>query len=885
MNLSKGVYHCFGCGANGDVIKFEMEYEKKDFRDALASLNGSPLSTSVKKPKTNEITTEPLAPTSEKEALELLDHYHQTLLNNSAAQDYLGKRGLNHPDIISHFRIGYADRSASKLLGRSPKHSKDPKREELRAWGFLRENGYEHFTGCLTIPIFQKDGSLGEVYGRRTNRTKPNVSPHLYLPGPHKGVFNLAGLHSQEPLLICEAIIDALTFWCHGFQNVTASFGAKGITEEMIQAFQKKGMRQVYIAYDGDEGGRNAADDLGRHLVELGFEVYRVLLPAGDDVNSFALKQEDPKQSLTDLLSTSQQYLPPDPVPDVAPPTLPMAAMPEGTPPLTNSTMATKIQIPALPPPTSSPPSDDEKPLEISDLDCQWNGADQLMMVIQSRQYRIRNLEGIRSLANLKVQIKITIGPLFFLDTLDLTSAKQRHQFLVAASQELETKLDILKRDLGRVLIGVERIAEYRIAQQEKAKQKDTQPDPMTQEEQEEALAFLKQQNLLDQILEDFDIIGLVGEHTNKLVGYIAATSRKLSDPMAVLVQSSSSAGKTTLMDAILSLIPREDKEKWTTVTSKALYYFEEEQLAHKILAVAEEEGMERATYPLKILQSEKELKIATTVKDPKTGEFKVQTKVVNGPCAIILTTTSVDIDEELANRFIRLTVNEDREQTLAIHQKQRQARTLSGRQKKVIAEVIKRKHHNAQRLLKPVTVFNPYADQLTFNSDHLRSRRDHEKYLGLIDAIAFLHQMQRPHFTAEINGRQVEYVEATTEDIRHANRLITEVLGRCLDELAPQTRRLLKLIHQMVVELAEKNEVDRDQVHFTRKRVREYCKWSDSQLKTHMKRLADLEYLLVQEGGRGQVMVYELLWDGQGELGEKFIPGVVDVDTLKPIR
>ncbi len=111
-----------------------------------------------------------------------------------------------------------------------------------------------------------------------------------------------------------------------------------------------------------------------------------------------------------------------------------------------------------------------------------------------------------------------------------------------------------------------------------------------------------------------------VGEENNKRVGYLATTSRRLKDPLAILIQSSSSAGKTTLMDAILTLMPREDKEKWTTMTSQSLYYFEEDRLKHKILAVAEEEGMERATYPLKILQSEQELKIATTVRNPANG-------------------------------------------------------------------------------------------------------------------------------------------------------------------------------------------------------------------------------------------------------------------------
>ncbi len=903
VSNTKGVYHCFGCGASGDVIRFEMAHEKKDFRTALASLDGSPLVDSVKKPNTPSNSIPAPTPSSEKEALELLDHYHQTLINSPNALAYLKKRGLHHPGLVAHFKIGYVDRTAAKLLGRSPKHSKDPKREELRAWGFLRENGFEHFAGCLTLPIFQADGSLGEVYGRRTNRTKPNVSPHLYLPGSHKGVFNLAALHNQEPVIVCEAIMDALTFWCHGFQNVTAAFGARGFTDEMQEAFKAKGIQSVYIAYDGDEPGHNAADELGIRLSQSGFETYRMLLPDAEDVNSFALKQTDPRGGLANLLRSAQRYLLQEPfeqvealptdieiLPEI--PSQPLAASATQSGFSNRPLQALQTSTANQPTPPSTPPSgaqaprplpDHGEPLEISDVDFKWNGADQLDVSVKQRHYRVRNLENIRSLASLKVQIRLMVDGQFFLDTLDLTAHRQRQQFIVAACDELDCKPELLKKDLSKLLIGVERITEYRLAQAQKAQKQDKEVPEMSQQDQEEALAFLKQPDLLDQILRDFDVIGLVGEEDNKLVGYLAATSRKLKDPLAVLVQSSSSAGKTTLMDAILSFIPKEEQEKWTTVTQQALYYFDEDQLQHKILAVAEEEGMEKATYPLKILQSEKELKIATTVKNPTNGEFKVQTKVVFGPCAIILTTTSASVDEELINRFIRLTVNEDRSQTMAIHRRQRMARMIRGMEQNLMSESIKHKHHNAQRLLKPMRTFNPYADQLTFNSDFLRSRRDHEKYLGLIDAITFLHQAQRPHRTLEIQGQVVDYVEVSLDDIRHANRLTIAVLGRCLDELAPQTRRLLKLIRDMVESLKKETGLDQEEIHFTRKRVREYTKWSDYQLKIHMKRLEELEYLLAHQGGRGQLYVYELVWHGEGEDGERFVPGVVDPDQLTP--
>ena len=181
-------------------------------------------------------------------------------------------------------------------------------------------------------------------------------------------------------------------------------------------------------------------------------------------------------------------------------------------------------------------------------------------------------------------------------------------------------------------------------------------------------------------LLADFARSGIVGEETNKLVGYLAATSRKLDEPLAVIIQSSSAAGKSSLMEAVLSLMPSEERVQYSAMTGQSLFYMGETDLAHKILAIVEEEGAERASYALKLLQSEGELTIASTGKDPATGRLVTQEYRVVGPVMIFLTTTALEVDEELLNRCIVLTVDEGREQTRAIHERQRKARTLVGR-------------------------------------------------------------------------------------------------------------------------------------------------------------------------------------------------------------
>jgi hypothetical protein len=185
---------------------------------------------------------------------------------------------------------------------------------------------------------------------------------------------------------------------------------------------------------------------------------------------------------------------------------------------------------------------------------------------------------------------------------------------------------------------------------------------------------------------------------------------------------------------------------------------------------------------------------------------------------------------------------------------------------------------------LEPVMVVNPFAERLTFTDGRTRTRRDHVKYLTLIRAVALLHQHQRPRQTATgPDGRRVSFIEATAEDIALANRLAHDVLGRSLDELPPQTRRLLDLLDGIVAATAAEQAIDRDQVRFTRRQLREQTSWGDTQLKVHLGRLVDLELVVAHRAERGSGLVYELAWDGAGRDGGRFLIGLTDPTTLAP--
>jgi len=258
------------------------------------------------------------------------------------------------------------------------------------------------------------------------------------------------------------------------------------------------------------------------------------------------------------------------------------------------------------------------------------------------------------------------------------------------------------------------------------------------------------------------------------------------------------------------------------------------------------------------------------------THEYRVE-----GPVMIFLTTTAVEVDEELLNRCIVLTVDEGREQTRAIHQLQRERQTLEGLLLRQDRERLLKVHQDAQRLVRPLLVANPFARELTFLDHQTRTRRDHMKYLTLIRSITLLHQHQREVKTAQHEGRAVRYIEVTRADVAVANRLAHEVLGRSLDELPPQTRRLLGLLDRMVAERATAQGLDRTDVRFTRREVRDWTSWTDFPVRMHLDKLVALEYVLAHRGGPGQRFVYELLWDGQGDESRPFLMGLIDVERL----
>jgi DNA primase catalytic core len=886
---AKNLWHCMGaCSMGGTAIDWVMKAEGVSFRHAVELLRKDhlPLAASpiqpVKKCTVPKLPAPLTVEAGDRELLlEVVGFYQSALTGSPEAMRYLESRGLRSAEMVERFRLGFANRTLGYGLEAKNRAGGAAVRGRLQRLGIYRESGHEHFNGSLIVPVINPAGDVLEMYGRKiTPNLREGTPNHLYLPGEHRGVWNEEALIASKDVILCEALIDAMTFWAAGFRNVTASYGTNGFTADHKVAFERHGIRRVYIAYDRDEAGDKAAAKLAEELMEMGLECFRVEFPKGMDANAYALKVTPASKSLGVLLNRAswlgKGQRPSERV-AVAEIVAAVKEEPAAKEKMVEEDVPEPASIAATMPTADEPPTGNVLPLAVEPepvaptpptvankigVAVEVRGED-VMMRFGDREYRVRGLAANTSTALLKVNLRILGVNLhgdvaLHVDTLDLNVARQRMAFTKQAAEELGIKEEIVRHDIGQVWMKLEELRDEQIRQALAPKEPSV---TMSDEERGAAMELLRDPRLLERIVEDFARCGTVGEETNKLVGYIGAVSRHLEKPLAVIVQSSSAAGKSSLMDAVLAFVPEEQRVQYSAMTGQSLFYMGETDLQHKVLAIVEEGGAQRASYALKLLQSEGEVSIASTGKDPMSGRHITHEYRVKGPVMIFMTTTAIDIDEELLNRCLVLTVNEDRAQTQAIHRVQRESQTLDGFLRKRERDAVLKLHRNAQRLLRPLTVINEQAPELSFPDSMTRTRRDHMKFLTLISSIALLHQHQREVKTVMSMGQPMQYIETTSEDVELAKKLLHEVMGRSLDELPPHTRRLLLLIDGMVSSECDRQKIERAEYRFSRRDVREFSAWSDSQLKRHLARLEEMEYLIVHRGGRGQSFVYELFF------------------------
>jgi DNA primase/DNA-binding transcriptional ArsR family regulator len=812
---AKGLFHCFGCNAGGDVIGFVTKYDKVTFAGALGALarraglslpklmeerpripQGTPLEALTPAPEPKPATSErrsaagaPLQGAPPAAILaRVVEHYHRSFCEREDAQAYLKKRGLTDVDLLRALKVGYADGSLVKLI---PKDGE--LRQQLVSLGVVSPDGRELLGGCVVVPIPDPlSGEWTSLYGRglRTPR-------HCYLPGPLRGVLNFQAARLSSEVVLTESILDALSFHQAGIATAIPIYGTNGFTPDHLDTLKREGVKRVVLALDNDDPGRRATDALKGKLQAAGITVGVAAFPPGiKDANELLVSRNgDADRAFRDLLD---------------------AAEPRGL----------------VPPPPLSPPPSGERPSEVTRQD------EQLLLSRDGLAFQARAHSLL--LGRLRATVKVCRGEAFHVDTLDLYASRSRVEFSRRAAKALTAEASAIESALLALLVEAERQVD------ENKEKGEASPAPaMSEAEREEALALLKRSDLLDQVAADIDALGFVGEETNKRLLYLVAVSRKLEDPLSAVILSQSGAGKSGLTEVIERLTPPEDVVLFTRLTPQSLYYTEPGYLDRKLVIVEERYGSADADYSIRVLQSRKKLSVAAPIKDPQTGNMRTKVFTVEARAAFIEATTASHLNYENATRCFELTMDESREQTQRIQERMSLLRMERGLRLRQEAEATCRRHWNAQRLLEPLPVVIPYADKLSFPSSWLRTRRDYVRFLNLIEVSAFLHQHQRERSSTGA-------IVAALADYAVAYGLAGEVLRETLSDLKKPLREAYTRIQELALKAGGL---------LSRREIREALDVPDSTVRGWLAELVELEYLEAEasRGGAGKATRYRL--------------------------
>jgi len=816
VDEKKGLWNCLGkCRTGGDAFSFVMKSDGINFKQAFALLSEN---------QPSKVPTRKEKPIVEEiTGADEMTKSEAEYLEKAAA--YYHKSLLKNEKAIAYLQSRGITPEAVRVfqlgfVDGTLKNKINPDgKANLERLGLLNERGNETMFGSVVFPLVDANSNkcVG-LYARHTDKKQ-----HLYLSGKRRGVFNPAGAKETEEIILTESVIDALAMWSIGIRNVTCAYGVNGLTAEIINHLAESRVKKVVLMLDADESGREAIGKFTEKLSAIGIESRSIELP-GKDASQFVMNGGtlEQVQSLLSKVESRQ----------------------------TSENQPAKIEL-------------------------HQDGS--LNIEIENRRYKVRGLSPT-GLEKLKINLRLNVGNLFHLDTLDLYQSRARQTFAQTAAKLCRVTESIINADL---LSLIENLEAERLQMRKSEHAEPETVAAMSEADKQTALAFLKDEKLCERIVEDFRRCGLVGERSTVLTSYLGAVSRKLNEPLALLIVARSGAGKSALQDALCAFVPPEELVRVTRLTGQALFYKDPYSLQRKMLVIAEDEGAKEAVYSLRTLASDQRLSIAATRTDPATGKLSTEHYEVFGPVVIVITTTSAEaFDEETRSRFVQLSMNESIAQTKAILERQRHQYSLLGVLEKAESEEIKKLHHHAQRMLKPLAVVNPFVEHLTYPSEKIIHRREQRKYLSLINSIALLHQYQREIKTAKRGEIEIEYVEVELSDIALANELAEEILGKAMDELAPPVRGMFEAITKACREKAAELKIKTEDVQLTRREIREMTAWSDWQVRMYCQKLVEMEYLFAVQAMNGKPSVYQLARDEESQTNT--LRGLTSVDELK---
>ena len=480
------------------------------------------------------------------------------------------------------------------------------------------------------------------------------------------------------------------------------------------------------------------------------------------------------------------------------------------------------------------------------------------LFTIGDLEYR---LGGVKPLfvSSLRVNMRVGNGSQNYYDGLDLYLARSRTAFAAAAERIAGAAPARVERDLVRIL-------EYLETERDKAlnRQGERAAAAMTETEKQAGMALLTDPHLFTTIVNDLSVLGYVGEDLNKQLLYLCATSRKRDNPLSVLILSQSASGKSYLVDCVRRLMPEDEVLAVTSLSDQALNYLSD--LEHKFLILGEAVHSESVEHQIREMLSGKELSRLVVEKDPDSGRMESRMMKIPVVVSSVMGSTAGKVNPENASRCFVIHADETKEQTERIHEYQRRRKSLdrlvSGSAE---TERVIKTHHAAQRLLRNIPVVNEYAPLLDFPTALMRSRRDHERFLDLIDCVCFLRQYQKK--TERRGGLEFIRCDAKDYEIAYAI-MVNGVLRSTLEELPKGAQLLYEQVRDWVRNETKKRKLKIYELRFTQRQIREATGLSHTWVQAMLRLLVDYEYVELVHGGGERSKAYYALRNDEGILG-----------------
>lgn len=288
VSPDKQLFHCFGCGAAGNVVGFIMKIRNIEYLDALIYL-ADRVGINVEFTETDD-DTHKFKERLYRANIEAARYFYGNLLKNSNALNYLYSRNINNK-IINRFGLGYSLNEWDNLI--KYLKSKGFTNEELITAGLVVNSDkgiYDRFRNRIMFPIFDIKGRVVAFGGRVCDDSKPKYLNTSETPIFEKGK-NLYGLNyviknrTEDSIIIVEGYMDCIKLHQYGLDNVVASLGT-ALTLEQAKLL-KRYTKNIYICYDADAAGQ-AATLRGLEILEsVGLNVRVIMIPRGKDPDEY----------------------------------------------------------------------------------------------------------------------------------------------------------------------------------------------------------------------------------------------------------------------------------------------------------------------------------------------------------------------------------------------------------------------------------------------------------------------------------------------------------------------------------------------------------------------------------------------------------------------